>query len=111
VVRGGKALIDKRIGRPSALLPEDAPDRIVASLADPLWLWIRQQVPIVVAQLSVRDMVEAKVRGFSVQRMEEIIRNVTQRELDLIVKLGYVLGGLVGLVAFGVNWLIGMMAR
>jgi uncharacterized membrane protein YheB (UPF0754 family) len=39
--------------------------------------------------------------------MEEIVRNVTQRELDLIVRLGYVLGGLVGVVAFGVSRLVG----
>ena len=45
--------------------------------------------------------------GFSTQRMEEIVRNVTQRELDLIVRLGYVLGGLVGVVAFLVNVLLG----
>jgi uncharacterized membrane protein YheB (UPF0754 family) len=37
--------------------------------------------------------------------MEEIVRNVTQKELDLIVRLGYVLGPIVGLVAFGVNLL------
>jgi uncharacterized membrane protein YheB (UPF0754 family) len=43
--------------------------------------------------------------------MEEIIRGVTQRELDLIVKLGYVLGGLVGLVAFAANVLIGALSR
>ena len=30
------------------------------------------------------------------ERIEEIVRNVTQKELDLIVKLGYVLGGLFG---------------
>jgi uncharacterized membrane protein YheB (UPF0754 family) len=47
------------------------------------------------------------VLGFSTQRMEEIVRNVTQRELDLIVRLGYVLGGLVGVVAFLVNLLLG----
>jgi uncharacterized membrane protein YheB (UPF0754 family) len=50
-------------------------------------------------------MVEQKVLGFSVERMEEIIRNVTERELRLIVQLGYVLGGIVGLAAFGVNLL------
>ena len=38
--------------------------------------------------------------------MEEIVRNVTQRELDLIVNLGYWLGGIVGLVAFGVGLLL-----
>jgi uncharacterized membrane protein YheB (UPF0754 family) len=51
-------------------------------------------------------MVEQKVLGFSTQRMEEIVRNVTQRELDLIVRLGYVLGGLVGVIAFGVSVLV-----
>jgi uncharacterized membrane protein YheB (UPF0754 family) len=39
--------------------------------------------------------------------MEEIVRNVTQKELDLIVQLGYWLGGLVGLIAFGLNRLLG----
>jgi uncharacterized membrane protein YheB (UPF0754 family) len=58
-----------------------------------------------VQQLNVQEMVEQKVRGFSTQRMEEIVRNVTQKELDLIVRLGYVLGAIVGLVAFGVSLL------
>jgi uncharacterized membrane protein YheB (UPF0754 family) len=52
-------------------------------------------------------MVEQKVLGFSTQRMEEIVRGVTQRELNLIVRLGYVLGGVVGVVAFGVSVLVG----
>lgn len=103
---GGAALLSRKIGRPAALLPDDAPARIVASLAEPLWGWITQQVPLVVAQLSVREMVEEKVRGFSVRRMEEIIRGVTQRELDLIVRLGYWLGGFVGAIAFLINFLL-----
>jgi uncharacterized membrane protein YheB (UPF0754 family) len=60
-----------------------------------------------VGQIRVPEMVEEKVIGFSTQRMEEIVRGVTQRELDLIVRLGYVLGALVGLVAVGVNWVTG----
>jgi hypothetical protein len=103
---GCTALLDRRLGRPADLLPEDGPARLTASLSGPLWDWIRRQVPVVVAQLSVREMVEAKVRGFSIQRMEEIVRGVTQRELDLIVRLGYVLGAMVGLLAFGVNVLV-----
>ena len=71
------------------------------------WEWVQDQIPRVVAQIRVPEMVEQKVLGFSTQRMEEIVRNVTQRELDLIVRLGYVLGGLVGLVAFLVNLLLG----
>jgi uncharacterized membrane protein YheB (UPF0754 family) len=51
-------------------------------------------------------MVEQKVLGFSTRRMEEIIRNVTQKELDLIVRLGYLLGAIVGAVAWGINQLL-----
>jgi uncharacterized membrane protein YheB (UPF0754 family) len=101
--RGGSRLLDRRIGRPAELLPPDGPERLSHSLHEPLWNWIRAQVPLVVARLSVREMVEEKVRGFSIRRMEEIVRGVTQRELDLIVKLGYVLGGIVGLLAFLIN--------
>jgi uncharacterized membrane protein YheB (UPF0754 family) len=39
--------------------------------------------------------------------MEELIRAVTQRELTLIVRLGYLLGAIVGLAAWGLNALFG----
>jgi uncharacterized membrane protein YheB (UPF0754 family) len=39
--------------------------------------------------------------------MEEIVRAVTQRELRLIVSLGYVLGAIVGLAAFAINRIAG----
>jgi uncharacterized membrane protein YheB (UPF0754 family) len=70
------------------------------------WGWVQSEIPRIVQQLNVQEMVEQKVRGFSTQRMEEIVRNVTQRELTLIVQLGYVLGAIVGAVAFGVNVLL-----
>lgn len=103
----GAAMMNRRLGRPAALLPGGDPTRLIDSISEPLWNWITAQVPGVVSQLSIREMVEEKVRGFSIQRMEEIIRGVTQRELDLIVKLGYLLGGIVGFVAFLANVLIG----
>ncbi|HXF96764.1 MAG TPA: DUF445 family protein [Gemmatimonadales bacterium] len=101
-----RALLERPIGRPADLLPPDALPRLRAALTEPLWSWIQRQVPVIVSQLSVQEMVEQKVLGFSVQRMEEMIRSVTERELRLIIRLGYVLGGLVGLIAFGINRLI-----
>jgi uncharacterized membrane protein YheB (UPF0754 family) len=77
------------------------------ALAEPLWHWVQRQVPVIVSQLSVPELVEQKVLGFSVQRMEEIVRAVTQRELRLIVSLGYVLGAIVGLAAFAINRIAG----
>ena len=41
--------------------------------------------------------------GFSLERIEQIVRATTQRELDVIVRLGWVLGAIVGLVAYGIS--------
>jgi len=94
------------IGRPADLLPPDAAQRLRLALTEPLWQWMQRQVPVVVSQLSVQEMVEQKVMRFSTDRMEELIRNVTQKELTLIVQLGYVLGALVGAAAFLANLFI-----
>ena len=96
-------LLAKPIGRPSAWLGAETTARLRDGIVESAWGWVQGEIPRIVQQLNVQEMVEQKVRGFSTQRMEEIVRNVTQRELDLIVRLGYVLGALVGLVAFGVN--------
>jgi len=98
-----RALLRRPIGRPSAWLGAETTAKIRQSILNAAWDWTERQVPQVVAQFKVQEMVEQKVLGFSTQRMEEIIRNVTQRELTLIVRLGYVLGAMVGLIAFGIN--------
>lgn len=100
------ALLERPIGRPAAWLGEDAAQRFTGLIAPALWDWIEEQLPAVVARVDVETMVEQKVLGFSLARMEEIVRTATQRELDLIVRLGYVLGGLVGAVAYGVSLVV-----
>lgn len=99
-------LLERPIGRPSAWLGPETAEAVRAALAEAAWVWLQEQIPRVVEQIRVPEMVEQKVLGFSTQRMEEIVRTVTQRELDLIVRLGYVLGALVGVVAFGISVLL-----
>ncbi len=101
-----KALLERPIRRPADWLPPGARERVVNALSPALWGWIQQQVPAVVEQLDIEALVEQKVLGFSVQRVEELVRATTQRELDLIVRLGYLLGAVVGLVAWGVSLLL-----
>ena len=48
------------------------------------------------AHIDVARRVEDKVLHFPTQRMEEIVRRVTDRELRLIVRLGYLLGAIIG---------------
>jgi len=53
-------------------------------------------------------MAERKVNAFSVERVEEILLMVTEKELRLIIIAGYVLGALVGLVTLGIQKLVGL---
>jgi uncharacterized membrane protein YheB (UPF0754 family) len=102
-----RALLDKPIGQLSRLLPPDASATLAHRAAPSLWTWLMQQVPEWVATLDVHGVVERKVLGFSTQRMEELVRNVTQKELNLIVRLGYVLGAFIGVV----TWAVGLALR
>jgi uncharacterized membrane protein YheB (UPF0754 family) len=99
-------LLSRPIGRPARWLSDDTAHKVRDGITTAAWGWIQSEIPRIVQQLNVQEMVEQKVRGFSTQRMEEIVRNVTQKELTLIVQLGYVLGAIVGAIAFGVNVLL-----
>ena len=100
------AVLDKPVGKLGRWLSPDAPHRLAAVASPALWRWLEAQLPQFLQQLDVETMVERKVLGFSTERIEEIVRNVTQRELDLIVNLGYWLGAVIGIVTFGIGALI-----
>lgn len=95
-----RAVLDRPIGRLGRWLPADAARRMAAVAASALWDWFVAQVPGFLETLDVESMVERKVLGFSTRRVEEIVRGVTQRELDVIVNLGYGLGAVIGLLTF-----------
>jgi uncharacterized membrane protein YheB (UPF0754 family) len=89
-------VLDRPIGTPARWLPQNGPRRIESALGDPIWEWLQTQVPDVVERLDVARRVEEKVLHFPTQKMEEIVRRVTDRELRLIVRLGYLLGAAIG---------------
>lgn len=92
-------LLERPIGRVAGKFGPEAAPRIEASLGDPLWLWIQEQVPSVAQKLKIADRVEQKILEFPTRQLEDLVRGVTERELQLIVRLGYVLGGIIGLVS------------
>jgi uncharacterized membrane protein YheB (UPF0754 family) len=104
--RMADTLLDKPIGKPADWLPPEAPKRIESAMGDPLWGWLQTQVPDVVHRINVAGRVEEKVLNFPTARMEEIVKRVTDREMKLIVRLGYVLGAFVGgiLVVMNLIW-------
>jgi uncharacterized membrane-anchored protein YjiN (DUF445 family) len=101
------ALLNRPIGRPADWLPADAASRLERALAEPLWQWLQSLVPELVQRLDVSGRVEEKVLEFPMPEMEALVRRVTERELRLIVRLGYLLGAIVGGVLVAVSTLIG----
>jgi uncharacterized membrane protein YheB (UPF0754 family) len=96
------------LGNVEAKKDPEAPHRLAASAAPVIWEWIHDQLPELIKKLDVQAMVERKVMAFSVERVEEILRNVIQNELNLIITTGYVLGGLIGVCTFGLQKLLGL---
>lgn len=106
-VRGaGIALLDRPMGRLGRWLPDDAPRRLVATAVPAVWDQIVEKLPALLETVDIPAMVERKVLGFSTQRVEDLVRGVTQRELNLIVQLGYVLGAVIGAAQFAVETLL-----
>jgi uncharacterized membrane protein YheB (UPF0754 family) len=92
-------LMERPIGRIADKFGEDSAPRVERALAEPLWRWIQEQVPSIAQRLDITQRVEQKILDFPTPQLEALVRGVTERELKLIVKLGYVLGGLIGVVS------------
>ncbi|MXW18801.1 MAG: DUF445 family protein [Gemmatimonadetes bacterium] len=90
------AMLERPVGRPGRFLPEGAVPKIERALSEPLWEWVQDQIPSVVRRLDVAGRVETKVLELPVERMEKMVRGVTERELRMIICLGYVLGATIG---------------
>lgn len=82
----------ERYGREGAAL------RLTESLGDPVWEWITGKVPEVAANVRVADRVESKILEFPIAELERLVRSITEKELNLIVRLGYFLGAGIGLL-------------
>jgi len=93
------ALMNRRIGRISDRLAPDAAARIERAVADPLWQWIQEQIPPIAQRVRIAERVEQKILDFPTEKVEQIVKGVTERELKLIVRLGYVLGAIIGAVS------------
>ena len=100
------AILERPIGRIADHLPPDTVTRIEAAIAEPLWRWIQDQAPDIARRIDIAGQIERKILDFPMERVEELIRSVTERELVIIVRLGYLLGGFIGLLSATVNLIV-----
>ncbi len=104
-------LLGRPMGRPIEWLGEENAKSLTRSIVESSWAWVQAQVPGVVGQLEIPAMVEQKINALSTQKLEELVRNVTEKELRLIINMGYVLGAVVGVVTWVVTVVIARTQR
>ncbi len=98
--------LNQPIGTVKGLAREGTADRLTEALSEPVWGWISAKIPEVTANVRIAERVETKIMEFPLSDLEQLIRSVTQQELNLIVRLGYVLGAFIGLALVGIRWLL-----
>ena len=99
------------MGRPAEWLGAENAKSLTRSIVEGSWAWVQAQVPGVVGQLEIPAMVEQKINALSTQKLEELVRNVTEKELRMIINMGYVLGAVVGIVTWVVTLVIARVQR
>ncbi|HSJ08262.1 MAG TPA: DUF445 family protein, partial [Longimicrobiales bacterium] len=102
-VKGVDWMLERPIGRMADKFGDDAAPRAQAALAGPLWSWVQEQVPAVAQKLDIAARVEQKILEFPTAQVEQLVRGVTERELHMIVRLGWVLGGVIGVVSAAIG--------
>lgn len=100
-------VLERRIGRIGDHVPPDAPERVEKAIVAPFWAWIQEQVPAIAQRVDIAGKVEQKILEFPTAQVEALIKGVTERELKLIVRLGYVLGAMIGLISAGIALFFG----
>ena len=100
-------VLETPIGRVDRFLRKDAAVRLADTLGPPTWDWVARQVPEVAGRIKIEERISAKIEGFPLQQIEGLVRDISQRELDLIVRLGYVLGGFIGTILVIVTTILG----
>ena len=86
---------------------EDAAVRLSDSLAPPAWEWVTGQVPEVAERIRIAERIEEKIEGFPLVEVERLVREISQRELDLIIRLGYILGAFIGTILVIITTILG----
>jgi len=100
-------ILETPIGRVDRFLREDAAVRLADTLGPPTWDWVARQVPEVAGRIKIAERISAKIEGFPLEQIEQLVRDISQRELDLIVRLGYVLGALIGTILVIITTVLG----
>ncbi|MGG1660105.1 DUF445 domain-containing protein [Brevibacillus sp. NRS-1366] len=90
--------VDTPMSRLTAPFQESVKSELVPRVAKWMVETLQQNVERIFQRLAVRDIVTRQVEGFPIERIEEMVVGISGREFRMITVLGFILGGIIGLV-------------
>lgn len=67
---------------------------------------LEKNVERIFQRLAIREIVTRQVEGFPIERIEEMVVGISGKEFRMITILGFILGGIIGLIqSFLAIWL------
>lgn len=91
-------IVDEPLSRLTAPISEAVTTELVPRLAKWMVDTLQQNIERIFSRLAIRDIVTRQVEGFPIERIEEMVVGISGKEFRMITVLGFILGGIIGLV-------------
>ncbi len=91
-------IVDEPLSRLTAPISETVATELVPRLAKWMVHTLQQNIERIFSRLAIRDIVTRQVEGFPIERIEEMVVGISGKEFRMITVLGFILGGIIGLV-------------
>lgn len=94
-------LLVRPIGRVGDLVPEEKVRRASALLAERIESAARERLPHAIAEFDIGRIVQEKVSGYPVKKLEDLVLTVAKQHLRTIELFGLLIGFVIGVVQAG----------
>jgi uncharacterized membrane protein YheB (UPF0754 family) len=91
-------LLVRPIGRVGDLVPEEKVRRAAAALADRIEVAARERLPAAIAEFDIGRIVQEKVAGYPIKKLEDLVLSVAKQHLRTIELFGLLIGFAIGVV-------------
>ncbi|MCT2535547.1 DUF445 family protein [Aquibacillus koreensis] len=73
-------------------------NKITPTIIEKVLSIVMQRMDVIMSSIQLEDIVEKEVASFPIQRVEELVLNISKKEFTLITYLGALLGGIIGFI-------------
>ena len=106
IARALKGFADRPIGRVNRIIDPSVRLYLASICADAFASYLSQNLPLLMRQLKIWDVIQESIAGFDMKRIEVVTRRVINAELRGVTLWGGVIGLLVGVSQSFILWML-----